>query len=119
MGQTEFRTDQEVGNQIKALRTAQGFSQEDLGERLGLGQPAVSKIEKGDRALTGRELVVLAALFGVTTGDILRDSETPPVLFRIGDGDAGGAADSLRMFRRCIDEYHGLETVVRGGSDAV
>jgi hypothetical protein len=42
---------------------------------------------------------------------VQREVATPP-MFRVGDGDGEGVRESLRLFRACIDEFHGVETLV-------
>lgn len=112
METTEYLTDREIGERIKALRGEHGFSQEQLGELLGLPQYAVSKIETGDRVASARELVALSRAFGVTMAQLVQREMATPPMFGDGDGDGDGVRESLRQFRACIDEFHGVETLV-------
>lgn len=60
-----------VGERLRELRDAAGdISQQDAADALGLSQATYSRIESGDRALKGAELVVLADLIGVRAAAI-------------------------------------------------
>lgn len=108
-----YLTDSEIGGRIRELRERQGLSQEELGGRLGVAQYVVSKIERGDRAVTARELVELSQVFGVTTASLMqREAEAAPLL-RLGEGAGDGVRQSLEIFRACIEEFHGIEALVR------
>jgi transcriptional regulator with XRE-family HTH domain len=113
MNEPAYRTDQEVGAYIKELRSRRGLSQDDLGRLLGVPQSTVSRIETGDRAIGGRELAALSREFGVTTSELLEREAAVPAFLRVGEGDGEGVQESLRIFRACIDEFHGIETLVR------
>lgn len=54
-----------IGSRIKELRKQAGLTQKSLAEYLGADQSFISKVEKGERALTSVMLDKLAALFGV------------------------------------------------------
>lgn len=113
METSTYLTDAEIGDRIRRLRDRDGLSQSELGERLGLAQYVVSKIEGGDRVVSARELVALSQIFGTTTAELVqREVDVAPML-RLGDGVGEGVQGSLRIFRACIDEFHGIETLVR------
>ena len=75
-----YRTPEQVIEQIVTLREAQGVSQRDLATVLGLDQPAVSRIEKGERGLAVAEIAGIAERLGVTVDSLLRDDEGVDVL---------------------------------------
>ena len=60
-----------LGRRIRAARTAVGITQETAADALDLSQPTYSRIESGDRELTGPELIRLADLFGIRVGALL------------------------------------------------
>jgi transcriptional regulator with XRE-family HTH domain len=64
------------GTTIAGLREQRGWSQHTLAKVIGLGQPAVSRIEAGRRRVTTPELEALARALGVTPTRLL---EAPPV----------------------------------------
>ena len=52
---------------IKMLREEKGWSQDELAEKVGYqGRSTVSKIERGERDITGDAIVKFANAFGVT-----------------------------------------------------
>lgn len=65
-----------LAQRIKAQRTAKGYSQEEVAERLGISRQAVAKWESGQSAPSTENLFKLAELFG-TTVDLLL-TEAPP-----------------------------------------
>ena len=108
----EFRTQEEIGEHLRALREEGGFSQGDIGQLLGVDQGAVSRIESGQRALAARELMLLTDSFRVSSDSILCREEAP-VLLRAGETDSDGVQRSLDEFRECIEDYVGLESMIR------
>jgi putative transcriptional regulator len=54
-----------IGKRIRALRKESGWSQAQLGERIGVGRIAISGMEQGDRTISIEEAQALARAFGV------------------------------------------------------
>ena len=68
-----------MGEKIKELRKARGWSQTELGQRLGLQKSAISKYERGIITKFSQEqLEEIAAVFGVS----------PAVLFGYSEDEA-------------------------------
>ena len=61
----------ERGKRIKSLRIEKGWSQNDLGKKLGLDQGTISKMECGENDPTAKTLIMLKEIFDVTTDWIL------------------------------------------------
>lgn len=61
----------EIAQRLATLRREQGYSQEELAERLGLSRQAVSKWERAESSPDTGNLVALAKLYGVTLDDLL------------------------------------------------
>lgn len=66
-----------LAQRIKDQRTAKGYSQEAVAERLGISRQAVAKWESGQSAPSTENLFRLAELFG-TTVDLLLTEAAPP-----------------------------------------
>ncbi|MCI8609395.1 MAG: helix-turn-helix transcriptional regulator [Firmicutes bacterium] len=62
-------------DKIMSLRKRQGWSQEELAERCGVSRQSVSKWESGQSAPDLDKILMLSAIFGVTTDFLLKDSE--------------------------------------------
>lgn len=60
-----------LGEQIQARRKDAGFSQEELGERLGVARQSVSKWESGSTVPELDKLIAMSKLFGVSVGSLL------------------------------------------------
>lgn len=65
----------EIGNQIKALRTQRGLTQEELAEQLGISAQAVSKWERNAATPDIQLLPALSAYFGVTIDELFALSD--------------------------------------------
>ena len=62
-----------IGQRIRKIRKAQGFSQETLAEQAGISVTHMSHIETGNTKLSLPVLVDLAEILDVRTDDILYD----------------------------------------------
>jgi transcriptional regulator with XRE-family HTH domain len=67
-----------VGERVRQLRRASGFTQAGLAERGGLTTQAVSRIERGTRAPTLETLDKLAAALGVSLGALADAAAVAP-----------------------------------------
>ncbi|MEE8173045.1 MAG: helix-turn-helix transcriptional regulator, partial [Alphaproteobacteria bacterium] len=60
-------------NHIRYWRRERGLSQEALGKLVGLGKPAISKLERGDLRLRVVTIAKLVDALDVPAGDLLGD----------------------------------------------
>ena len=63
-----------VGRAIARHRQRAGLTQEQVAERLGIGNEAVSRIERGVVMPTVARLVELAGIFGCDVADLLTET---------------------------------------------
>jgi HTH-type transcriptional regulator/antitoxin HipB len=72
------RTSGQLGPALRALRQAHGWSQVELGRRLGLSQERISTIERQPERITvGQLLTVLMALDGQLSVEARRRADPP------------------------------------------
>lgn len=69
-----------IGKKIKALRKTAGITQKQLAEKLQLqghefSDLTILRIEQGTRFVPDYEIVILADYFGITTDELLKDTE--------------------------------------------
>lgn len=64
---------QSIGKAIAKYRKAAGLTQAQLAERLDLSNDAVSRLERGNIALSVARLVEMAEIFGCEATDLLTD----------------------------------------------
>lgn len=64
-----------LNEKIYYYRKAMNLSQEELAERVGVSRQSVSKWELGEATPEVEKLLTLAGIFGITTDELLRDSE--------------------------------------------
>ncbi|WP_350616247.1 helix-turn-helix transcriptional regulator [Pseudomonas sp. HY7a-MNA-CIBAN-0227] len=67
-----------VGQAIARQRSRCGLTQEEVAERLGVGNEAVSRIERGIVIPNIERLFVLASIFGCETADFLSEASARP-----------------------------------------
>jgi transcriptional regulator with XRE-family HTH domain len=90
-----------VGRRVKSLRSARGWSQQELATRMSdrgfsWRQTTVAKTEAADRPIRINEAQGLAVVFGITVNDLL----TIPV----DDYEMAGAAVRLTELRALADQ---------------
>jgi transcriptional regulator with XRE-family HTH domain len=61
-----------IGRRVRRNRKALGWTQEQLGERLGMHQTSVAKLEAAARPIRVNELAELAVIFDLSPEDLLR-----------------------------------------------
>ena len=62
----------EFGKRVRQLRTAKGWSQEQLAEKSGLHTNYVGGIERGERNLSLLNIGRLAKAFGISASEFLK-----------------------------------------------
>ncbi len=98
---------------IVALRVARGLKQKELADALSIDPSSVSRIEKGERAVSVAELVRLADVLGVRVEDLLTEtSTTPGIWLRSSAGSSPALEASLDLFRGVIDDFFGAQAAV-------
>ncbi|MGJ5819946.1 helix-turn-helix domain-containing protein [Paludibaculum fermentans] len=73
--QPEFGPDKAFGIALREVRTAKGLSQEGLADEAGVDRTYVSLMERGIKSPTLRMLIRLAAILGVTAGELVGRTE--------------------------------------------
>ena len=66
-----------LSEKILMLRKKQGWSQEELAEKLGVSRQSVSKWESASASPDISKLVEIADIFEVSTDYLLKDTDTP------------------------------------------
>ena len=66
----------EIANRLQKLRKENGYSQEELADKLGISRQAVSKWERAESSPDTDNLIVLARLYNVSLDDLLYDNES-------------------------------------------
>lgn len=67
-----------IGRAIAKYRQAKGLTQAELAEILGIGNDAVSRMERGTIVPTVTRLIELAEIFDCEAADLLTDSSNRP-----------------------------------------
>ena len=67
----------ETANHLQMLRKKNGYSQEELAEKIGISRQAVSKWERAEASPDTDNLILLAKLYGVTLDELLKTDSLP------------------------------------------
>lgn len=66
------QTQQNLGKIIQKIRLEQGLSQEDLSEKSGLHRTYIGSIERGERNISLKNLLVIAKALNIRLSDLLK-----------------------------------------------
>ena len=66
----------EIANKLQKLRKANGYSQEELADKLGISRQAVSKWERAESSPDTDNLIILARLYNVSLDELLSTDES-------------------------------------------
>ena len=91
------RIDVLVGQRIRALRAAQGMSQAELGQKVGVRFQQIQKYESGANRVSASRLLALAQTLGVPVGHFFEGLEPSSAQAAMGvaGGSAGGSLADL------------------------
>jgi transcriptional regulator with XRE-family HTH domain len=67
------------GLRVKLLRTARGWSQEQLAEATGFHRTFIGQIERGQRGMNIISLWPVSAAFGIEIGELFVDDKGRPI----------------------------------------
>jgi len=100
--------EERLRERISVARKQANLKQSDVESKLGFSAGTLSKIESGQREISGAELAELAALCGRNVGWFFQDtSEASPVHFRGEIGDDESRRD-LAWLNEFATSYQGL-----------
>lgn len=104
-----------IGQQIRKIRKAHGFSQEELAEKINISTTHMSHIETGSTKLSLPVLVDIANALDVRTDDLLYESPAVPagkafeeiaaVMDRCTPQEAKVIAEIVKTTKLSMDKY--------------
>ena len=89
-----------IGQHLRALRTREGITIEELGARTGLSQAMLSRIENGAASPSLKTLKTLARVFSVSVASLFQETE------RRRDVSYVGSGQGVRLTRQGVDLSH-------------
>ena len=109
----KLREQPALGARIRELRDQAGLDQSAIAAALGLQQPDVSKIERGERSVSATELFRIADALGFTVDDLLvaDDSLELRVAFRSEDANDAGARKAVELVEQLARELDHLRAL--------
>jgi transcriptional regulator with XRE-family HTH domain len=100
-------------SRIIELRKSRDLNQRQLADAIGLDPSSMSRVEKGERAVSVSELVRLAKVLDVRVEDLLGDAQAATSIWLRAAGEShAGVAQSLDLFRGVIRDFFGAQAVV-------
>ncbi len=99
-----------LADKIMQERKKQGWSQEELAERLDVSRQSVSKWESGLSTPDLDKIVSMSSIFGVTTDYLIKETETPEESTAEPEPVAASASESRarRINRTTVEAYFSL-----------
>ena len=71
----------DIGNKVKEIRKARGYTQQDIADKLGVKKNTISQWESGVRNMSFEQIVQFAKVVGVTL-DYFNDNTPERTLFQ-------------------------------------
>ena len=88
-----------LGGQIKKLRSAKNFTQEQMANRIGVSRQKYARIESGVNSITLDMLTKIAGILGVNVGDITSVLDVVQEdAYRVENGSVDKIFDMLELF---------------------
>ena len=94
----------EIANRLQKLRKENGYSQEELADKLGISRQAVSKWERAESSPDTDNLIILARLYNMSLDELLYDTES-------SDDIRQRTKDSI-----CLTDDEGQSVIFKDGS---
>lgn len=60
-----------IGNRIRELRTEQGYSQEGIADKAGMGRTYMGRVERGEQNISIQNLIQIAFALKVEVGNLI------------------------------------------------
>jgi transcriptional regulator with XRE-family HTH domain len=75
-----------MGNRLRELRTAKGWTQDKAAEAMGVSRGQYIKLERGERRLTNQYIAAAAQAYEVSEIDVIATRKTVPVVGYVAAG---------------------------------
>jgi HTH-type transcriptional regulator, competence development regulator len=89
-----------IGKQIRKLREDKGLPLRKVAAELDIDQSILSKIERGERLASKKQIIQIAKIFNVNQKELLIDYLSDRVLYDLKDEDL--ASDALKAAEKKI-----------------
>ena len=96
------------GEQLKKIRTAKGFTQESLADKIGVQKQTISRYENSDREPNVRNAKRIADALGVTLADLALTDEMPDTQTSAGHREEEYEESKENILRDYVMEAYSL-----------
>ncbi|MEN6621833.1 MAG: helix-turn-helix transcriptional regulator [Smithella sp.] len=111
--------DRKFGENLQSLRRRKNLTQQELGERIGIGHSSISLWEKGERSPSVSQVYLLCRVLGCTPGEML--DMKPPVTQEQGRSIQWitnfPTSNSLNYTENILDGIHLFQYIAFNGLD--
>src|SRR4051794_23997387 len=102
------------GERLRVARSAAGMTQDQAAKQLRVARTTMVAIERGERQVKSEELIALAALYGITTNSLLRETAVHVDLVAQFRRNPAGVEDKdaievMKLFHKLVGGYVELE----------
>jgi len=109
-----------ISQRIMELRKKEGWSQEELAERLGVSRQSVSKWESGTSMPDINRILEMSQLFGVTTDYLLKGGEVVLEIPKEEEKDEAQFDDSMKFWKQMTpDDINGFMEATSGSAKKI
>lgn len=77
MNEPASELQRKVGARVKAARQAEGLSQEQVAQRVGMARPSIANLEAGRQDMNISRLALVAAAVNLNLADLIRPEDLP------------------------------------------
>lgn len=110
----------EIADRLVKMRKKNGYSQEELADKLGLSRQAVSKWERAEASPDTDNLICLAKLYNMSLDDLLNTSDDVDTIIKEQVEPEEKAEESMKDAKRkckyhkqhCFDKKHAVNGIV-------
>ncbi len=92
-----------IGEQIRKLREEQGLPLRKVAAKLDIDQSILSKIERGERKASKKQIIQIARIFNADEKELLINYLSDKVLYELIDEEL--AADALKVAEKKIQYF--------------
>lgn len=93
-----------IGKQIRKLREERGLPLRKVAAKLDIDQSILSKIERGERKASKKQIIKIAEIFNVGEKELLINYLSDNILYQLIDEDL--AVDALKVAERKIKYFN-------------
>lgn len=105
----EDNLSKKLGEKIRVLRLAKGYSQNNMAEMLEMSPSGYAKIERGDSNITLAKLEKVAKIFDLQANELLSLPQADCIFFNYSSGNQAKSIQELHSYYAQIHNYSQIQ----------